>query len=118
MWGFYESTTARLALEPGDFVAFYAAGQGVAAHARVGAKAVTLLQPHDWPEPHPQGKRVYRLPLTDVMWLEKPLVITEAVRAQLEAFRGKRPNGNWAWLVQTTRRLTRGDFKLLTGQEP
>lgn len=116
MCGFYESTPSRTAIEPGDFVAFYATGNGVVAYARVAAKAATLLANEEWPEPQAPTKQVYKLPLIDVIWLAKPLAVTHQVRATLEAFKGKNPDSNWAWLVQTTRRLTSGDFKRLTGQ--
>src|SRR5260370_27146889 len=118
MWGFYESTPLRTALDPGDSVAFYATGTGVVAHARVAAKAMTLVQPSEWPEPNPQTKQVYKLPLVNVTWLEKPVEITQTVRAGLEAFQGKSRTSSWSWLVQTTRLLAEGDFLQLIGSPP
>ncbi len=117
MWGFYESTPSRSALDVGDRVAFYATGVGVVGHALVAAKAMTLLPANEWPEPHAQTKQVYKLALAEVTWLKQPLAITAVVRGSLEAFKGKNPSSNWAWLVQTTRRLTRDDFQRLIGRD-
>jgi hypothetical protein len=77
-----------------------------------------LVTPSEWPEPHPQEKPVYKLPLGEVTWLRSPLEITAKVRTDLDAFKGRSAEANWSWLVQTTRRLTATDFRRLTRQAP
>lgn len=63
-------------------------------------------------------RSVYRLPLSDIVWLASPIAITAQVRSELAAFQGKSPDAPWSWLVQTTRQLSQADFERLTGDNP
>jgi hypothetical protein len=116
MWGFWESTAGRKAIRPGDWIAFYAVKSGVVAYARVSGLPDTLVSSAEWPEPVPQEVPVYKVPLADVTWLPKAISITVSKRAELDAFKGRNVKGNWAWLVQTARRLSDMDFLRLTGR--
>ncbi|MBA2633953.1 MAG: type I restriction enzyme HsdR N-terminal domain-containing protein [Chloroflexi bacterium] len=115
-WGFWESTPGRKSIHAGDLMAFYAAGTGVVAYAEVTGDANLLVAPDEWPEPVPQDKPVYKVPLKDVKWLPSPNKIDAQLRSSLDAFTGRDVNGVWFWLVQTTRRLSAHDFLRLTGQ--
>lgn len=115
-WGFWESTPGRKSVHAGDCIAFYAAGKGVLAYAEVVGDADLLVTPDEWPEPVAQDKPVYKLPLKNVKWLAAQNKIDAQMRSSLDAFANRDPNGNWSWLVQTTRRLSAHDFKELTGQ--
>lgn len=116
MWGFGESTPGRKSMRESDWIAFYAAARGVVAFAQVTGEANLLVQPNEWPEPRAQVGPAYKIPLRDVTWLKTVNKVDAQARAQLDAFKGRDPNGNWSWLVQTTRRLSQGDFKRLTLQ--
>jgi len=116
MWGFWESTPGRKSIRAGDGIAFYATGKGVVAYAVITAEPNLLIQPSEWPEPVPQTKPVYKVPLRQVTWLKSPNKVDAAARSELDAFQGRDPNGNWSWLVQTTRRLSEADFRRLTLQ--
>lgn len=117
LWGFWESTPGRKSIRQGDWIAFYAAGEGVLAFARVADGANLLISPDEWPEPVPQEKPVYKLLLADVGWLATANKLDAATRARLDAFQGRDPTGNWSWLVQTTRRVSAADFRRLTKQD-
>jgi hypothetical protein len=114
-WGFFESTPNRSTVKQGDLIAFYATGKGIAAWARVASAATLLIKPEEWPEPMAQDRPVYRLPLRDVQWLEPVRPINSALRSTLDAFKGKKPSANWAWLVQSTHGLSYDDFRRLIG---
>ncbi len=116
MWGMHKSTAGRTRLKAGDYVCFYAALTGVVAHARIAGPADQIVSPAEWPEPYPVELPIYRVPLKDVIWLPSPLKIDKTVQSQMDAFAGKRPEGNPGWLVQTTRRLSPHDFAVLTEQ--
>jgi Type I restriction enzyme R protein N terminus (HSDR_N) len=114
MWGFGESTPGRKSIRAADWIAFYATGTGVVAYAQVTGEANLLVQPSEWPESIPQSGPTYKIPLRDVTWLPNRNRIDAQARSQLDAFQGRDPNGNWSWLVQTTRRLSQADFNRLT----
>lgn len=116
MWGFGEGTPSRKALREGDWIAFYAVGSGVLAYAQLSAAADTLVEPAEWPEALPQKAPTYKIPVANVTWLTGPVVVSAALRARLEAFAGRDVQSNWSWLVQTTRRLSEADFRVLTGK--
>lgn len=50
------------------------------------------------------------------LYIEKPVVIDEKMRAQLDAFKGRDPEQTWAWFVQANRKISPHDFELLTGK--
>ena len=115
MWGMGESTPGRKHLQAGDYVCFYAAGLGIVATATIEDEATTLLQDDDIPG-GPQDHPLYRVPLRDIAWLSPPVVIDEALRAGLDAYKGKSNKAAWGWLVQTTREVSPHDFAALTGR--
>ncbi|MGC8839403.1 MAG: hypothetical protein ACP5UM_13415 [Anaerolineae bacterium] len=113
VYGFGEKTPGRKHLKPGDWMCFYATGVGVVAHARV---ATPPRQEHHPAIRHPEDYP-WVFQVKDVrLYLDAPVVIDHALRSQLDAFQGRDLEKSWAWFVQATRRLTRHDFDLLTGQ--
>jgi hypothetical protein len=114
-WGFFRSNIMREKLRPGDWVAFYGSQIGVLAYAQVAGRADTMLDEKDWPEPGRPRANVFKLPVSDVTWLPSPVLVPPLV-GQLLSFRDKRPAArrNWAWFVNSTRRIPEADFRLLT----
>jgi hypothetical protein len=88
-WGVYRSTLCRLRLRAGDYICFYANRVGVAATARITGPADTAVSPAKWPEPYSQTKEVVKVPLRDIAWLDQPTPLTNALRGQLDAFKGR-----------------------------
>ena len=114
IYAFGERTPGRQHLKVGDWICFYSTGKGVVAHAKVDSR----------PEhkPHPRVRHPEKYPwvfcVKDIhLYLDKPIVIDAALRAELDVFRGRDPNKSWAWFVQATRKITEHDFQLLTGGE-
>lgn len=98
-------------MKPGDWICFYATGNGVVAHAKVVAKPEK--------KPHPKVHHSERYPwvfrLEDAkLYLDNPVIVDAEARSQLDAFYGRDPDKSWAWFVQATRRVTSHDFKTLT----
>lgn len=109
VWAFGERTPGRARVKPGDWVCFYVVTKGVIAHARFASK------PERKPHPGVTKEYPWLVQLADVkLYPDAPVVIDAALRAQLDAFKGRDPGGSWSWFVQTTRRLSEHDFKLLT----
>jgi hypothetical protein len=114
IYAFGERTPGRKHLKPGDWMCFYESGKGVVAHARVTSS----------PERHPHPKVrqsqkypwVFRLDKAR-LYLSDPTVIDTELRSHLEAFRGRDPDGPWAWFVQATRKISERDFRILTRQQ-
>jgi len=112
LFAFGEHVKGRMHLKQGDQICFYASGIGVVAHAEVASgperksnlPLAPLLERYPW---------VIRLDKVS-LYLEEPIAIDSVTRSYLEAFQGRNPNANWAWLVQSTRKLTQHDFRLLT----
>ena len=103
-------------MKAGDRVCFYASKQKeVVAHANLSGAIDQPITDSEWPEPDPPGKQLYKVPLSDIVWLEQPIKIDLATRATLDAFKGRNPAGNWSFLVQTTCRLSAADFARLIG---
>jgi hypothetical protein len=93
---------------------FYAAGNGVVAHARVSSS------PHK--EIHPSVRHSDKYPwvfrVEDVqLYLDKPIAVDAEMRSKLEAFKNRDLNKAWAWFVQATRILEQQDFETLIGQK-
>ena len=102
-------------MKVGDWVAFYAAkASSVLAYGRISGNLDTLVAPDEWPGPGLQTEPVYKVPLTGITWLEAPVQLDAATRATLDAYKGKSPAAGWAWLIQTTHRLSKADFERLT----
>lgn len=111
MYAFGERTPGRTHIKEGDWICFYAAGDGVIAHAKV-ASAVEKKpdQRVISPEEYPYTFQVREQKL----YADKPVVVDATVRQQLDAFRGRDPDRPWAWFVQATRKVTEHDFRVLT----
>ncbi len=106
-----ERTPGRKHLKPGDWICFYATGNGVVAHAKVNSTPERRA--------HPKVRDVQRYPWVfhlhnSHLYLDRPVVLDAVARNRLDAFRGRDPNTSWAWFVQATRRITRHDFSILT----
>lgn len=113
VYAFGERTPGRKHLKPGNWIAFYAAGTGVVAHARVASRPENT--PHR--AVRHSEKHLWTFRLADVhLYTDSPVVIDESMRGQLDAFRTRNPTSPWAWFVQATRRVSRHDFDLLTRQ--
>jgi hypothetical protein len=113
-WGFHKGTRYRQQLQAGDYVCFYIGKPGVAATARIAGPTDLLVTSTEWPEPYPMDDEIYKIPVREIAWLPAPRPIDKAVRAKLDAFKGKNPDANPGWLVQTTNRLTAHDFDVVT----
>jgi hypothetical protein len=100
-------------LKAGDWLCFYATATGVVAHAKVHTRPVE--QPH--PKVKNPDKYNWSFQLeSPKLYLDNPVVIDGALRAKLDAFRGKDPTKAWAWFVQPTHKLSQHDFEILTRQ--
>ena len=110
IYAFGERTPGRKHIKPGDGICFYATGNGVIAHAKVASFPEKNPSPdvRD-PERYPW---VFKLEDTKI-YLENPVVIDAALRAKLDAFKGRDPNTSWAWFVQATRKISEHDFRIL-----
>lgn len=111
IYAFGERTPGRKHLKPGDWICFYATGNGVIAHAKVSNKPKK--------KPHPKVRSSEKYPwvftlANSKLYVENPVIIDAALRGELEAFNGRDLNSSWAWFVQTTREITTHDFELLT----
>lgn len=118
-WGFGEKTPGRKSIKVGDNVAFYAAKQtGVMAHARIAGELTVPVTDDEWPDPNGRadGHVVYKVPLSDITWLDPSVKVDSGMRAALDAFADKTYKDKWGFWVQTTRRLSEGDFLRLTGR--
>lgn len=113
IWGMRQSTPGRKHLRIGDYVCFYAAKVGVVAVAEIAGESNQFIAAADAPEPI-NDESVYRVPLKNVRWLPRPIPLDKDLRIQLDAFKGRNPNGIWAWFIQSTRNVTEHDFRLLT----
>jgi hypothetical protein len=114
IYAFGERTPGRTHIKPGDWLCFYAAGDGVIAHARV--RSAPEKRPDErvaHPQDYPYTFRVQ----DQRLYAEKPVVLDATVRQRLDAFRGRDPDRPWAWFVQATRKITEHDFRLLTRDE-
>jgi len=111
IYAFGERTPGRKHLKPGDKICFYATGKGVVAHADV------MSAPER--RPHPKVLHSERYPwvfrLSNAkLYLDNPVVIDAATRDTLEAFLGRDHRRSWAWFVQSTKKITDHDFRILT----
>jgi hypothetical protein len=114
MYAFSERTPGRKHLKPGDWIAFYATGKGVVAHAQVMSTPAYQL--------HPCVRHAEQYPWVFLvgsvrLYVEEPMVIDAGLRSQLEAFHTRDATTSWAWFVQSTRRVTAHDFEVLTWRE-
>lgn len=111
VWAISQGTRNRGKLKAGDHMAFYHSSVGVV------AKAVLATAPEDKPLDVVKKPEKYRwsFRLKDVAYIDPPVVIDAAMRAQLDAFAGRDPVKAWAWFVQTLTAMNEHDYLLLTG---
>lgn len=111
IYAFGERTPGRKHIKSGDWICFYATGNGVIAHAKVSSPPERkpdprVRHPEDYPYTvHVKDQRLYT---------QNPVVLDGTVRQQLDAFKGRDPDKSWAWFVQATRKITEHDFRVLT----
>jgi hypothetical protein len=109
-YAFGENNPGRSKLKGGDWICFYASGNGVVAYAK--AKSSAEMKPevvsgYPW---------VFDLESVTLL-LDKPVIIDADLRSRLEVFQKREnPNAPWAWFVQATRKVTQKDFDQLTGR--
>jgi hypothetical protein len=111
IYAFGDKAHGRKHLKADDWICFYATGKGIIAHAQISSA------PSKKPDPrvHHHEKYPWTLNLKDThLYADKPIVIDAAIRAQLDAFKGRDPAKPWAWLIQATRKITKHDFEILT----
>ena len=111
IYAFGENTPGRKRIKPNDWVAFYANGKGVVAHARVAS--VPEKKPHR--AVHDSSRYPWVFKVADAkLYIDKPVVIDVELRSRLEAFKERDPSKPWAWFVQGTGTIGKGDFEILT----
>ena len=113
IYAFGERTPGRKHLKPGDWICFYASGKGVVAFAKVRSEPRRT--------PRPKVRHSEKFPWVfglerQQLFLQEPVVIDPSLRSQLEAFQGRDPDRPWGWFVQSTRSISREDFRILTRQ--
>ncbi len=111
IYAFGERTPGRTQIAIGDWICFYANGNGVVAHARVSSL------PEERRDPRIEDPDKYRWVFSldnAKLYAQEPVAVDAAVRRELEAFQGKDPNKSWAWFVQGTKRISETDFRRLT----
>jgi hypothetical protein len=111
IYAFSERTPGRKHLKPGDWICFYATTKGVVAHACITSKPEK--------KPHPSVRQSEKYPWvfgldSPKLYLDQPIVIDTSLRSKMDAFTNRDPNKNWAWFVQSTCKITKHDFDLLT----
>jgi hypothetical protein len=111
IYAFSDKTLAKNRMKVKDWICFYAGQQGVIAHAEVATSPQRRLDPSIRnPATYPW---VINLSSVEI-YPHRRVVINAALRSTLDAFQNKDPKKHWAWLVQTTREISKNDFKRLT----
>jgi hypothetical protein len=111
MYAFGERTPGRTHMKQGDWICFYAAGDGVIAHAKLTSAPEKkpdnrVVHPQDYP---------YTVRIQEAkLYADEPVFVDASVRQRLDAFKGRDPDRPWAWFVQATRKITEHDFRALT----
>lgn len=114
IYAFGDRTPGRSRIRPGDWICFYASGNGVTAHAKV----ASLPERKRHPKVRHSERYPWTFSLEDAhLYLKKQVVIDAPMREQMGAFQGRDPNKPWAWFVQATRKISEKDFELLTRQQ-
>ena len=112
IYGFGENTPGRKRIKPGDWICFYANGNGVVAHAKVAS--LPEKKPHKAIRDGERYPWVFRVS-DSKLYIDRPEVIDAEMRSRLEAFQGRDPKHSWAWYVQGTGSIgEKHDFELLT----
>jgi hypothetical protein len=111
IYAFGDNTPGRKRIKPGDWIAFYANGIGVVAHAKVAS--FPEKKPHRAVRDSERYPWVFRLSSAE-LYLERPVVIDRDLRSGLREFQHRDPNKSWAWFVQGTGTVEEHDFRVLT----
>jgi hypothetical protein len=111
IYAFGDKTPGRRVIKPGDWICFYASGLGVVAHAKV--KSSPQNAPHKLVRHKDKFPWTFQVEGVKI-YSDNPVMISESVRGQLDAFKKRDPTKAWSWLVQGTRRLSKHDFEVLT----
>lgn len=110
-YAFGERTPGRKSIKQGDKICFYETANGIVAHATVNSSPKKEYRKEIRnPESYPW---IFSLK-EPTLYLDNPIIIDKALRSQLDAFEGKDLNKLWAWFVQSTRKITKHDYELLT----
>ena len=111
IYAFGERTPGRKRLKPGDMICFYAAGNGVVAHAEVASYPEKISHP----KIHDSDKYPWVFQVKNSKpYLDDPIIIDSSCRSRLDAFKDRDPNKPWGWFVVATNKLSRHDFDILT----
>jgi PLD-like domain len=110
-YAFGRENPKHVEVKAGDLICFYAAPNGVVAHATIASRTENRVRP--------DGKRYKEYPwvcsVTEpCLYLNQPMEIDAALRQKLDAFKDRDRRNNWGWFVQVTRELSQHDFMLLT----
>jgi hypothetical protein len=111
IYAFGDKTPGRASIKIDDRICFYATTNGVVANAVVAS--LPERKPHAKVRNPEQYPWIFKLKEVK-LYIENPIVIDAAFRANLDAFRDKDVVGRWAWFVQGTHRVSAADFGLLT----
>jgi hypothetical protein len=96
-------------IKQGDWMCFYSSKKGVVADAQVASNPAETLDQAIFDE----YSWVFNLENTH-LYLDRPVALSSDIRRNMDAFKERRPEARWSWIVQTTRRLTKHDFDILT----
>jgi len=111
IFAFGERTPHRRHIKRGDWLCFHASTIGVVAHARVRVGPERKRHPAvNHPDDYPWVVELEAVK----MYTDRPVAIDRAMRAQLDAFKGKDPERAWGWFVVTVNRINKHDYDLLT----
>ncbi len=114
-WYVFGATTPyRAKLKAGDKILFFHTGVGVVAEAEIDSSA----ELGEVPGVSAHKKFGYRFRVKSPrIFTDRPVRINDpALRAKLEAFRGREDMGNWSWFVQGTGRVSAHDYEILAGR--
>lgn len=113
-YAFGVRTPGRTKISAGDWLCFYATGKGVVAHAQLRTSPsfdpkAQLADPVAYP---------YTFEVENAeLYFDDPVIIDSDLRARLDVFVGRDPQKGWAWFVQSTRKISKHDFEVLTGEK-
>ena len=111
IFAFGERTPHRRHIKRGDWLCFHASTIGVVAHARVRVGPERKRHPAvNHPDDYPWVVELEAVK----MYTDRRVAIDRAMRAQLDAFKGKDPERAWGWFVVTVNRINKHDYDLLT----
>jgi hypothetical protein len=111
VFAFSERAPYKQNMKAGDWLCFHASATGVVAHARISVPPARKRHPRvKHPEEYPW---VVELEAVKT-YTDTPVSIDRAMRAQLDAFKGKDLDRPWGWFVVTVNRIDKHDYDLLT----